>query len=153
MRCTVKKHFEVAVEAGVAMIVQVKDNQAGLRQRIQEIAATTAPLRSAHSHDAGRNRDETRTVTVFHPTDKLADTDWHPHVAAIIRVERQVFAHNAKTGLLRHATETAFYYMSLYFGGGAEVGSRITAPARSSQDRYRAALVGIDGLLELIAIP
>jgi len=68
-----------------------------------------APLGSAHSHDKGRNRDERRTVTVFDPTDKLADTDWHPHVAAIIRVERHVYTRNAKTGLLRYSAETAFY--------------------------------------------
>jgi predicted transposase YbfD/YdcC len=30
-------------------------------------------------------------------------------VAAIIRVERDVYTRNAKTGLLRHSTETAFY--------------------------------------------
>jgi hypothetical protein len=39
----------------------------------------------------------------------LADTDWDPHVAAIIRVERNVFTRITKTGLLRHSTETAFY--------------------------------------------
>ncbi len=39
----------------------------------------------------------------------LVDTDWHPHVAAIIQVERQVYTRNAKTGLLRHSAETAFY--------------------------------------------
>ncbi len=39
----------------------------------------------------------------------LADTNWHPHVAAIIRVERRVHTRNAKTGLLRHSAETAFY--------------------------------------------
>ncbi len=39
----------------------------------------------------------------------LVDTDWHPYVAAIIQVERQVYTRNAKTGLLRHAAETAFY--------------------------------------------
>ncbi len=39
----------------------------------------------------------------------LADTDWHPHVATIIRVEREVYTRNAKTGLLRHSAETAFY--------------------------------------------
>jgi hypothetical protein len=66
-------------------------------------------LGSAHSHDKGRNRDESRTVTVFDPTGKLADSDWHPHVAAVIRVAREVFTRDAKTGLLRHSTETAFY--------------------------------------------
>ena len=79
---------------------------------MQDISATTAPLGSTHSHDKGRNRDERRTVAVFDPTDKLADTDWHPHVAAIIRVERDVYTRNAKTGLLRHSAETAFYVSS-----------------------------------------
>ena len=30
-------------------------------------------------------------------------------MAAVIRVERSVYTRNAKTGLLRHAAETAFY--------------------------------------------
>jgi hypothetical protein len=89
--------------------VQVKDNQPTLHQRIQEVSATTTPLGPAHSHDTGRNRDEHRTVTVFDPANRLADTDWHGHIAAVIRVERNVYTRNAQTGLLRHSTETAFY--------------------------------------------
>jgi len=91
------------------LIVGVKDNQPTLHQKIQEVSATTAPLGSACSHDKGRSRDERRTVTVFEPVDTLAETGWHPHVAAIIRVERNVYTRNAKTGLLRHSSETAFY--------------------------------------------
>jgi len=91
------------------LIVGVKDNQPTLHQRIQEVSVTTAPLGSARSHDKGRNRDERHTVTVFEPANMLADTDWHPHVAAIIRVERDVYTRNAKTGLLRHSAEMAFY--------------------------------------------
>ena len=79
------------------------------RGKSQEVSATTAPLGSAHSHDKGRNRDERRTVSVFNPADKLAGTEWHSHVAAIIRVERRVYTRNAATGLLRHSAETAFY--------------------------------------------
>jgi len=104
-----KKHFEIAAATNVALIVGVKDNQPTLHQRVHEVSATTAPLGSVHSHNKGRNRDERRTVTVFDPANKLADTDWHPHVATIIRVERSVYTRNAKTGLLRHSTETAFY--------------------------------------------
>jgi len=191
-----KKHFEVAAEANIALIVQVKDNQPSLRQRIQEISATAAPLGSVRSRDKGRNRDESRTVTVFDPAGKLADTDWHPHVAAIIRVEREVFTRNAGTGLLRHATETAFYVANRpltatraaeairahwriettsHYSRDVTMGedrSRIRtnpgvfARLRSfafnilkanrtgtlSQDRYRAALAGVDSLLELIDI-
>jgi predicted transposase YbfD/YdcC len=87
----------------------VKGNQPALHQRVQQIAATTAPPGALHSRDTGRNRDERRTVTVFDPADMLADTDWHPHVAVIIRVEREVYTRSAKTGLLRHSAETAFY--------------------------------------------
>ena len=66
-----------------ALIVQVKDNQPKPRR---------APRR--HRLD---------------PANKLADIGWHPHVAAMIRVERDVFARNTRTRLLHHSTETAFY--------------------------------------------
>ena len=46
---------------------------------------------------------------MFDPIDKLADTEWRSHVAAIIRGKRRVYTRNAKTGLLRHSAETAFY--------------------------------------------
>ena len=108
MRCTAKKTFEAAAQAGIALIVQVKGNQPTLHEQSQLISAATAPLGSACSHDKGRNRDERRTVAVFHPASELADTGWS-HVAAIIRVERSVYTRNAATGLLRHCAETAFY--------------------------------------------
>ncbi len=107
MHC--QKTFEAAAAVDIALIVGVKDNQPTLHQKIQEVSATTAPLGSAHSHAKGRNRDERRTVTIFDPANKLADTDWHPHVLAIIQVERHVYTRNAKTGLLRYSAETAFY--------------------------------------------
>jgi hypothetical protein len=99
----------VATAADVTLIVQVKDNQPTLHQQIREICATTSLLGSAHSRDKGRSRDESRTVSVFDSADTLADTDWHPHVAVVIRVERDVFIRNSATGLLRYSTETAFY--------------------------------------------
>ena len=109
MRCTAKKTFEIATAANIALIVGVKGNQSTLHQQVQEVSATTAPLGTARSHNKSRNRDERRTVAVFDPTNTLAGTDWHPHVAAIIRVERDVYTRNTKTGLLRHSAETAFY--------------------------------------------
>ena len=109
MRCIAKKTFEAAAQAGITLIVQVKDNQPTLHHRVQEIAAAAVPLGSAHSYDKGRNRDERRTGAVFDLTNKLAGTDWHPHVAAIVRVERNVYTRNIITGLLRRSTETAFY--------------------------------------------
>ena len=113
MRCTAKKTFEAATQASIALIVGVKDNQPTLHQQVHEVSATTAPLGSAHSRDKGRNRDERRTVTVFGPANKLAGTDWHPYVAAIIQVERRVYTRNTKSGLLRHSAETAFYVSNM----------------------------------------
>ena len=107
-----KKLFEVASDANITLIVQVKNNQPTLHQQAQQISATTAPLSFACSHDKGRNRDERRVVTVFDPTNKLAGTDWHSHVAAVIRVERDVYTRSSKTGLLSHSSETAFYIAS-----------------------------------------
>jgi predicted transposase YbfD/YdcC len=194
MRCTVKKTFEVAAEANLALIVQVKDNQPSLHKRIQDLSNTTAPPGSARSRDHGRNRDDSRTVSVFDPADTLADTDWHPHIAAIIRVEREVFTRDPKTGLLRHASEIAFYVSNTsitatraatairahwaiettsHYSRDVTMGedrSRIRSnpsvftrlrsfafnilkanrSGTLSQDRYRAALAGIDSLLELI---
>ena len=104
-----KKTFEVAAEANTALIVQVKDNQPTLNQKIQEIASTTAPIDAIGSRTKGRNRDERRTVTVFDPAEKLASTEWHPHVAAIVCVERKVFTRIVSSGLWDWSTETAFY--------------------------------------------
>ena len=167
-----------------------------LRQ-IQDICATAAPLGSALSHNTGRNRDERRRVTVFDPAARLADTDWRDHVAAVIRVERDVYTRRTATGLLHHTTEAAFYISNTPVTAAraaeairahwrvettshhsrdvsmGEDNSRIrTKPGvfarlRSfafnilkanqtgtlPQDRYRAALAGIDNLLNLLAIP
>ncbi len=96
-----------------------------LRQHVQEVSATTAPLGSAHSHDKGRNRDGRRTVTVFDPSGALADTDWHPYVAAIIQVERDVHTRNTKTGLLRHSAETTFHVAKVLRKPRPERGARL----------------------------
>jgi hypothetical protein len=42
--CTAKKTFEIARETGNDLIVQVKDNQPSLLRRLEDIAATTAPV-------------------------------------------------------------------------------------------------------------
>src|SRR5580693_5250709 len=109
MLCIAKKTFEVAAEANTALIVQVKDNQPTLNQKIREIASTTAPIDAIGSRTKGRNRDERRTVTVFDPAEKLARTEWHPHVAAIACVERKVFTRIVSFCLEPATTETAFY--------------------------------------------
>ena len=135
-------------------------------------------------------------MTVFDPAGTLAGTEWHPHVAAIIQVKREVFTRNAATGMLRRSAETAFYVSNRpltaaraaqavrdhwrventsHYTRDVSLGedrSRIRtnpgvfARLRSfafnilkanktgtlSQDRYRAALAGIDSLINLTKI-
>ena len=109
MHCTVKKTFAVAAEANIALIVQVKDNQPTLLQHCEAIAAAPAPNGSVISRDKGRNRHECRTVTVFDPAGRLANTGWQDHIATIICVEREVYTRKTDTGLLARSHETAFY--------------------------------------------
>jgi predicted transposase YbfD/YdcC len=196
MPCIAKKTFEVAAHSNIKLIVQVKDNQPTLNQKIQEIAATTAPIDAVGSRTRGRNRDERRTVTVFDPDGKFVGTEWHPHVAAIVRVERKVFTRIVSSGLWGWSAEIAFYVSNTkltavnaadairshwkiettsHYSRDVTFGedkSRIRtnpgvfARLRSfafnilksnktgtlCQDRYRAALGGLDNLLEVLAV-
>ncbi len=194
MRCTAKKTLQVAAEADIDLIVQVKDNQPGLHRQVHDRCASASPLTCASSIDKARSRQERRTVAVFDPGDSIVDPDWRACVAAIIRVERDVFTRSASTGLWDHATNTACYLSNTPMTAAraaeairahwtientshhsrdvtmGEDASRIRcnpgvfARLRSfgynilkanrtgtlAQDRYRAALGGIDQLLEMV---
>ena len=56
-----------------------------------------------------RNRHETRTITVFDATAAVAETEWEPHVATIIQVERDVIVRQADTGFWKRSLETSIY--------------------------------------------
>ncbi len=109
MRCTVKKTVRAAAEADVGLIVQLKDNQPGLHRQVQLRCANAQPLGSASSTDRARNRHERRSVAVFDPADSIADPDWRAHVAAIIRVARNVLTRSAATGMWHRTIHTAYY--------------------------------------------
>ena len=169
--------------------------RAGTRPRRHRREVERDPGGTGVNRNARGARHPGRAVTVLDPTSSLADTDWHPHVASVIRVERTVHTRNAATGLLRRAAETAFYVANApltaaraakairahwriettsHYSRDLTLGedrSRIRtnpgvfARLRSfafnslktnqtgtlSQDRYRAALAGIDSLLSLVS--
>jgi predicted transposase YbfD/YdcC len=56
-----------------------------------------------------RNRHETRAITVFDATAAVAGTEWEPHLAAIIQVERDVIVRQADTGFWKRSLETSIY--------------------------------------------
>ncbi|HWE00318.1 MAG TPA: ISAs1 family transposase [Bryobacteraceae bacterium] len=105
-----KKTFQAAAAADAHLIVQIKDNQPNLFSEIETACATAEPLSSERSIDKNRrNRRETRAVAVFEAKPAVAETEWEPHVAAIIRVERAVHHFQPATGRWTRSFETSFY--------------------------------------------
>ena len=105
-----KKTFEAAASADAHLIVQLKDNQPTLLQKVETVCSTAKPLSGVQTVDEKkRNRHETRTVAVFDATPAVAGTEWQPFVAAVIAVERVVHKFQTATGLWKTSTETAFY--------------------------------------------
>jgi len=108
-----KKTFEAAVAAAVHLIVQLKDNQPILCQRAQAVCAAAEPLSSVKSVDEKRrNRHETRAIAVFDAKPAVEGTEWEPHVAAVIKVERAVNRFQPATGLWKPSLETSLYLSS-----------------------------------------
>jgi hypothetical protein len=88
-----KKTFEAAAAANAHLIVQLKDNQLTLRQKVEAACNTTMPLSGVRTVDEKRrNRHETRTIAVFDATPAVVGTQWEPYVAAVVQVERAVHA-------------------------------------------------------------
>jgi len=105
-----KKTFEAAAAADAHLIVQLKDNQPTLCQKVEVACAAAAPQSSVQTVDKNRrNRHETRTITVFDAKPAVKGTEWEPLVAAVIRVERSVGAYQPATGAWKASLETSFY--------------------------------------------
>jgi hypothetical protein len=84
-----KKTFEAAAAANAHLIVQLKDNQLTLRQKVEAACNTAMPRSGVQTIDGNRrNRHETRTIAVFDATPAVVGTEWEPYVAAVIQVEQ-----------------------------------------------------------------
>ena len=105
-----KKTFEAAAAANAHLIVQLKDNQPTLCQKIEAACNPTSPLSGVRTIDEkNRNRHETRIIAVFDPAPAVVGTEWEPYVAAVIAVERSVHTFQPATGLWKTSDETSFY--------------------------------------------
>jgi predicted transposase YbfD/YdcC len=105
-----KKTFEAAAAAGAHLIVQLKDNQPTLYRKVEAVCATAEPLSNDRTVDKNRrNRHENRAVVVLEAKPAVAETEWEPNVAAIIRVERTVQHFQPATGRWTRTFETSFY--------------------------------------------
>ena len=102
-----KKTFEAAAQAQARLIVQLKDNQPSLLQKVETACASQRPVSSDTSVCTGRNRHETRSAEVFSATRAVAATEWNSLIKSIVRVTREVLHRDAKTGLWSSTSEVA----------------------------------------------
>jgi predicted transposase YbfD/YdcC len=102
----------------------LKENQPILCQKVEAACVAGEPVSSVQTVDENRrNRHETRTIAVFDAAPAVTGTEWQPHVAAIIKVERAVNTRQAATGLWKSSSETSFYL------SGRPVGADVAAHA------------------------
>ena len=104
-----KKTFEAAAIAKAHLIVQLKDNQPTLRQKVEAACNTALPRSGVQTIDEKRrNRYEIRTIAVFDAA-PIVGTEWEAYVAAVVQVERMVHAFQPATGLWKTSAETSFH--------------------------------------------
>jgi hypothetical protein len=114
-----------------------KDNQPTLCEKVEAAAATAEPASIKTSENKGHNRSETPTATVFGAAPAVAGTEWQGLVSAIVMVTRTTYKRGSKTGLWSTAAANIL---------------RINKTGSFVQDRYRASLNGLEGLLALRAL-
>src|SRR5271156_5564259 len=107
-----KKSFERVIASGNHLLTQVKDNQPSLRRRLELGVAGRKPSGSAKTETAGRNRWETRELTVFPAKAWFRDTPWEKLIKTVLRLERTVCKRAPATGLCAQTTEVVFWISS-----------------------------------------
>lgn len=101
------------IASGNHLLTQVKDNQPSLRRRLELGAMGRKPSGSATSKSKGRNRWETRKLTMFPAKAWFRGTPWETLVKTVLRLERSIWKRDPKTGLLRETNETVLWVSSL----------------------------------------
>jgi hypothetical protein len=99
------------IASGNHLLTQVKDNP-GLRRKLELGSAGRKPSGSAKTETAGRNRWETRELTVFPAKAWFRHTPWENLIKTVLRLERTVCKRSPATGLCTQTNEVAFWISS-----------------------------------------
>ena len=100
------------IASGNHLLTQVKGNQPSLRRRLEKGAARRKPSGVATSKTTGRNRWETRELSVFAAKAWFRETPWDGLINTVLRQKRTVWRRNPATGALKQTTETVFLVSS-----------------------------------------
>ena len=100
------------IASGNHLLIQVKDNQPTLRRKLELGAVGRKPSGRATSKAKGRNRWETRELTVFPVKAWFRRTPWEKLIKTVLRLERTVCKRDPNTGLCATTSETVFWVSS-----------------------------------------
>lgn len=107
-----KKLFERVIASGNDVLVQVKANQPTLRRKLELGAMGRKPGGVATSRTKGRNRWETRELTMFPAKAWFRRTPWEPLIRTVLRLKRTVCRRDPDTGMCAMTHETVFWVSS-----------------------------------------
>jgi hypothetical protein len=102
------------IASGNHLLTQVKNNQPSLRRRLELGASARKPIGSDTSKSVGRNRWETREVTVFPAKAWFRHTPWEPLIKTVLRLKRTVYKRNPATGLGAFTNEVVYWISSAF---------------------------------------
>ncbi len=100
------------IASGNHLLTQVKGNQPRLRGKLELGSEGRKPSGSAQSKTSGRNRWETRELTVFPAKAWFRGTPWENLLKTVLRLERTVYKRDPATGLGKQTRETVFWVSS-----------------------------------------
>jgi len=90
----------------------VKNNQPGLRRKLELGSAGRTPRGGAKSKTKGRNRFETRELKVFDAKAWFWRTPWEAFIKTVLRLERTIQRRDPATGLWSRTCETVYWVSS-----------------------------------------
>jgi hypothetical protein len=100
------------IASGNHLLTQVKNNQPNLRRKLELGASSRKPIGSDTSKSVGRNRWETRELTVFPAKAWFRHTPWEPLIKTVLRLQRTVYKRNPATGLCARTNEVVYWISS-----------------------------------------
>jgi predicted transposase YbfD/YdcC len=110
MHCQ-KKTFEIAADKA-GLLIQVKGNQAGLEEDLEQVVKLEKPSDSyVADTDYGHGRIAKRSCQTYnaHIADHVMDNEWAGYIKTVIRIQRNVQTKDTKSGEWLRTEETATY--------------------------------------------
>ena len=100
------------IASGNHLLTQVKDNQPTLRRGLELGAIGRKPSGYAVNKAKGRNRWETRELTVFPAKAWFRHTPWEKLIKTVLRLKQQFANATRRRGCEQRRSETVFWVSS-----------------------------------------